>query len=519
NFTSSDKTQITVLACMNATGYYLKPLIVYPGERFSYNPLEGFPDAVLGRTVSGWMDKDLFATWLKDVFLPGVKERGIKLPVVLFVDGHSTHGTLEASTFCRENNIILYCLLEHASHIIQPCDLRLFSAMKESWKKSVRDYQIENIGEYVTKAKFAQVFKCAWEKATTVEISVKAFRDSGLFPLDARKPLSTLKMEPSKIFSSSSKPDENNNVSSSNEQLEDASEAAPTDLPVEAHASDSDPQTAPNAESNSQTDSQVPVPTSSAVESTTDQQPAPVATTSTSTLSTPSASTPAQPSGAISSTSSTVLLSPEATVVHNKSDDVISSAFSKQLALPTVKKEIKKKLKTRIQLPKAISGKKFNDLLLERKRKKEEEEAAKEARKAMREEQKLKRQQEKEQKQKEREEKKKQKELEKKKKATEAEAKKILKELSRKRKRSEDSESNSNDETPVYDDDEMNDIDVRINSASCYACGQSYDNKVENWVMCNNCPRWLHRACVSTIDLLSMSEEDIADLEFECDYC
>ena len=59
NFTSSDKTQITVLACINAAGYYLKPLIVYTGSRFSFNPLEGFPDAVLGRTDSGWMDKDM----------------------------------------------------------------------------------------------------------------------------------------------------------------------------------------------------------------------------------------------------------------------------------------------------------------------------------------------------------------------------------------------------------------------------------------------------------------------------
>ena len=62
NFTSLDKTQITVLACMNATGYYLKPLIVYPGSRFSYNPLEGLPEAILGRTDSGRMDKELFAT-------------------------------------------------------------------------------------------------------------------------------------------------------------------------------------------------------------------------------------------------------------------------------------------------------------------------------------------------------------------------------------------------------------------------------------------------------------------------
>ena len=151
--------------------------------------------------------------------VPGVTERGIKLPVVLFVDGHSTHGTLEASTFCRENNVILYCLLDHPSHIIQPCDLRLFSAMKDSRKKSVRDFQIENIGKYVSTLKFAQVFKPALEKATTVDISLKAFSDSGLFPLDPSKPLSTLKMEPSKVFAShtseaSVNMDENNNETS-----------------------------------------------------------------------------------------------------------------------------------------------------------------------------------------------------------------------------------------------------------------------------------------------------------------
>lgn len=37
---SSEKTQITVLACMSATGHFLPPMIVYTGERFrGYNPV------------------------------------------------------------------------------------------------------------------------------------------------------------------------------------------------------------------------------------------------------------------------------------------------------------------------------------------------------------------------------------------------------------------------------------------------------------------------------------------------
>ena len=105
-------------------------MIVYPGQRFLQNPLEGFPDAVLGRSENGWMDSELFLTWLRDVFIPSVEQRGVKKPIVLFVNGHSTHLNLAVSELCKEHNILLYCLLEQASHLIQPCDLKLFSVLK-----------------------------------------------------------------------------------------------------------------------------------------------------------------------------------------------------------------------------------------------------------------------------------------------------------------------------------------------------------------------------------------------------
>ena len=114
--------------------------------------------------------------------------------------------------------------------------------------------------------------------------------------------------------------------------------------------------------------------------------------------------------------------------------NTVSSIFTNKLAIPVAMKTNDKTAKKRIQLPKAISGKKFHDILLERKRKREEEEAAKEARKLKREEQRIKRQQEKEQKQRERDEKKEQKELERKKKAQAAEVKKLLKQINKKKK-------------------------------------------------------------------------------------
>ena len=198
--TSSDKTQITVLACISASGCYVPPLIVFAGQRFSYNPLEGFEDAVMGRSETGWMDSELFKTWLSDVFVKHLNEKVEPRPVVLFVDGHSTHLTMEASDICLENGIVLYCLLEHASHIMQPCDLRLFGPLKEHWRQATRSYSYENIGEAMTNSTFARVFRKAWEKSA--DYAIKGFRDSGLFPFAPSKVLTTAKMEPSKIFRS-----------------------------------------------------------------------------------------------------------------------------------------------------------------------------------------------------------------------------------------------------------------------------------------------------------------------------
>ncbi|KAK3801430.1 hypothetical protein RRG08_041785 [Elysia crispata] len=49
-------TQMTVLACGSAAGEVHNPLIIFPGRRFNYDPLDEFPEAhLLGRTMDGSM--------------------------------------------------------------------------------------------------------------------------------------------------------------------------------------------------------------------------------------------------------------------------------------------------------------------------------------------------------------------------------------------------------------------------------------------------------------------------------
>ena len=123
---------MTIMAASSAAGHYIQPMIIYPGQRFSYNPLEGFEKAALGRSENGWMDSELFTSWLKEVFIPGVEARHIKKPVLLLLDGHKTHITTKASDICVQHGIELYCLLEHSYHLTQSLDLRLYGILKQA---------------------------------------------------------------------------------------------------------------------------------------------------------------------------------------------------------------------------------------------------------------------------------------------------------------------------------------------------------------------------------------------------
>ena len=57
------------------------------------------------RSESGWIDSELFLVWLKKVFLKHVVSQR---PILLLIDGHKSHITLEAVDICRDSDIILF---------------------------------------------------------------------------------------------------------------------------------------------------------------------------------------------------------------------------------------------------------------------------------------------------------------------------------------------------------------------------------------------------------------------------
>ena len=197
--TGSSKQQITTLCCISAVGDVIPPMHVFPGERFRYNPLEGSVEgAYFGKSTNGWMTQELFYGWLTGHFAHRIPSQR---PVCLLVDGHSSHINLETSKFCDENGILLYCLPPHSSHITQPLDVAFFAPLKQAWRSSVAQFQLDNDGQPVEKQSFARVFRIAYHKAVKLGTIVHAFRASGIYPVD-RNAIDSRKLGPSQIYTS-----------------------------------------------------------------------------------------------------------------------------------------------------------------------------------------------------------------------------------------------------------------------------------------------------------------------------
>ncbi|XP_076664956.1 uncharacterized protein LOC143367216 [Andrena cerasifolii] len=105
-----------------------------------------------------------------------------KFPVVLYVDGHSSHLTKELSDFCSGHEIELVALFPNATHLMQPMDVALFHPLKLSYRDAVHNWRMSNDGQQLNKAFFACVLKSALYALNFYTILQNGFKKCGLSP-------------------------------------------------------------------------------------------------------------------------------------------------------------------------------------------------------------------------------------------------------------------------------------------------------------------------------------------------
>lgn len=183
--TNDEKECLTVLIGASATGCLIPPLTLFPYKRMPQNIVAKMPkNWGIGRTDSGWMTCEAFYEYITNIFYPYLQQNNVEFPVVMFLDGHSSHFSLHLSTFCREKGIILIGLIPNATHLLQPMDVSLFHPLKNEWTKIIYKWRINNNGERLKREDFSGLVNECLQRAAKPETIRNGFKICGLYPFD-----------------------------------------------------------------------------------------------------------------------------------------------------------------------------------------------------------------------------------------------------------------------------------------------------------------------------------------------
>ena len=183
--TSERSQTVTVLGCGNAMGTAIPPFFVFPGKRMLPSLLEGSTPGCDG-TVSdtGYSNTEIFSHYVKNHFLKYVQSRSESHPLLLLYDGHRSHIGLSLIQWARQNNIILFVLPPHTSHILQPMDVGCFGPFETLYQQEAHKLMRKTTGRSITRYDVCSIACKVYDHALSPTNLRSAFKKSGIFPLN-----------------------------------------------------------------------------------------------------------------------------------------------------------------------------------------------------------------------------------------------------------------------------------------------------------------------------------------------
>ena len=139
------------------------------------------PGTTYGLSSNGWIDLELFHGWLTDHFL---KHAVGSRPLLLLLDGHSSHYNPATIRFAKEHDVIVLCLPPNTTHESQPLDTCMFGLLKRNWGDVCHKFMQQHPGQIVTKYQFSTLFNEAWMKSMVPANIVSGFKKCDVYPFN-----------------------------------------------------------------------------------------------------------------------------------------------------------------------------------------------------------------------------------------------------------------------------------------------------------------------------------------------
>jgi hypothetical protein len=187
----------TILTCVSASGHVLPPMMIFPRkQKLPANFREGaVAQTLFSSSPNGWINNDLFLEWF-EFFIAHIPPTR---PVLLIMDGHGTHMSIELIELARSNGIHLLCLPSHTTHILQPLDVGVFKSFKATFSKACSKYLAAHPGRVITSDKLASLVAEAWPLSISPLNIMSGFKKTGVYPINPSA-VTDRQIAPSKPF-------------------------------------------------------------------------------------------------------------------------------------------------------------------------------------------------------------------------------------------------------------------------------------------------------------------------------
>lgn len=176
---------VTVLLSINAAGdIFVPPLFVFPNkQRVDAVLKKDAPSgSIFAAEESGWISAKSFLKWL-ELFVERTRPTKEE-PVLLILDGHSSHKDLNVILFAKTHHVHMISLPPHTTHKMQPLDRAVMRPFKAAYNQACGVWMRKYRPLKISQKDVAGLVNTAYTSICRMDLAQSAFACTGLWPLN-----------------------------------------------------------------------------------------------------------------------------------------------------------------------------------------------------------------------------------------------------------------------------------------------------------------------------------------------
>ena len=182
--TSAERgTLVTMAGTGNAIGNTIPPMFIFPRVHFKPHFVRDGPTGCIGTANrTGWMQEADFIMYLKH--FQQHTHSSPESQVLLILDNHPSHLSIEGVNFCRSNGIVLLSLPPHCSHKMQPLDRTVYGPLKKAVNSACDSWMKSHPGMTMTIYDIPGIVKESLPLSATPSNVQEGFHCTGIWPFN-----------------------------------------------------------------------------------------------------------------------------------------------------------------------------------------------------------------------------------------------------------------------------------------------------------------------------------------------